>query len=241
MKNNRINKAQRSFFLGALLFLTSFLSTRTFKKINIQDVEIFGANFLSREDIFKNLSHDFPTPLILFKTKHTEKELKKNLSLKNVSIERHIFPHSLKIFIEARKPIAYGEKFVNKKKVTGYIDEEGFFIPQEYADIESNNTLFTKITGWEKKFKEFVSKILKYQNNHDIKFSSIDISRNGFLILEEKSLRKILLGFDPKIIETQLRIISNIKNQLNEKKLIEKIDNLDLTDPNNPKIKVFKP
>ena len=36
-------------------------------------------------------------------------------------------------------------------------------------------------------------------------------------------------------------ILYDIKNQISDKNLIEKIDNIDLTDPSNPKIKVFKP
>jgi len=32
-----------------------------------------------------------------------------------------------------------------------------------------------------------------------------------------------------------------MKNQIRENNILEKIDNIDLTDPNNPKIKVFKP
>ena len=36
-------------------------------------------------------------------------------------------------------------------------------------------------------------------------------------------------------------MIFYIKNQLEEKNIIEEIESLDLTDPNNPEIKVFKP
>ena len=49
------------------------------------------------------------------------------------------------------------------------------------------------------------------------------------------------MGLDPKIIETQLQIINDIKKQIKGKNIFEKIENIDLTDPNNPKIKVFKP
>ena len=66
-------------------------------------------------------------------------------------------------------------------------------------------------------------------------------SPNGILTLEEKSLKTILLGFNPKIIEIQLQVINDIKKQIKENNILEKIDNIDITDPNNPKIKVFKP
>ena len=70
---------------------------------------------------------------------------------------------------------------------------------------------------------------------------AISFAKNGFLTLEEKELKTILLGFNQNLIKKQLLIISKLKKQLSQKNIIEKIDNIDLTDPINPKIKVFKP
>ena len=92
----------------------------------------------------------------------------------------------------------------------------------------------------QKNFSSTLSKIFKSQKNNNIEFVTINISPNGFLTLEEASLKTILLGFNSTIIDTQLEIISNMKNQLIGNTILEKIDNIDLTDPNNPKIKVFK-
>ena len=50
-----------------------------------------------------------------------------------------------------------------------------------------------------------------------------------------------MLGLNQTIIEAQLQIICDMKNQLTGDPILEKIDNIDLTDPSNPKIKVFKP
>ena len=49
------------------------------------------------------------------------------------------------------------------------------------------------------------------------------------------------LGFKPNLINYQLQIINNLKNEFKKNNFPEKIDNIDLTDPNKPKIKVFKP
>ena len=59
--------------------------------------------------------------------------------------------------------------------------------------------------------------------------------------MDERILKKILLGNDAKIIDTQLKKIINIKNKLTDEKILQKIDTIDLTDPQRPKIKVFKP
>ena len=241
MKDHKKIKKERSFILITFLFLTTFLTFKTFKKINLQDISIFGSDLFSIDDIVANSSLNPQSRLIFVKTQYTEKELKKNLSLKNVSVNRQIFPFGLKILIKTRTPIAYGERILDGEKINGFIDEDGFFINEEYSDKENLNMFSTKVIGWKENYKEISSKILNSQKNNDIEFITISFSPNGFLSLEEKSLKTILLGFNPKIIETQIKIIDNIKNQMKGNNILEKIDNIDLTDPNNPKIKVFKP
>ncbi len=237
---SKINK--KSFFLLIpSLFLTTFLTLQTFKKVNSQDISIFGSEIFSIEDIVNNSSLNFSTPLLLVKTKYTEKELKKNLALKDVSVYRQLFPFGLKILIKTRTPIAYGERIVRGKKIAGFIDEDGFFIYEKYADKRNLRTITSKVLGWEDIYKDTLSKIFNSQKNNNLELITINFSPNGFLTLEEKSLNKILLGFNLKIINTQLQIISDIKTQIKLNKQFEKIDNIDLTDPSNPKIKVFKP
>ena len=241
MKDHKKIKKERSFLLIIFLFLTTFLTFKTFKKVNLQDISIFGSDLFTIDDIVANSSLNPQSRLIFVKTQYTEKELKKNLSLKNVSVNRQIFPFGLKILIKTRTPIAYGERILDGEKINGFIDEDGFFINEEYSDKENLNMFSTKVIGWKENYKEISSKILNSQKNNDIEFITISFSPNGFLSLEEKSLKTILLGFNPKIIESQLQIINNIRNQIKGKNILEKIDNIDLTDPNNPKIKVFKP
>ncbi len=234
-------KKKSSFLLISCLFLTTFLTIKTFKKVNYQDISIFGSELFSINDIVANSSLNLPTPLIFIKTKYSEKELKKNLSLENVSVNRQIFPFGLKIIIKTRTPIAHGEKISEGKRITGFIDEDGYFINEKFSEKGNLEKLSSKVLGWKENFRVTLSKILKSQKKNDVEFVTIKLSSNGFLTLEEKSLNTIFLGFNSTIIETQLEIISDIKNQLMGSEILQRIDNIDLTDPNNPKIKVFKP
>ena len=68
----------------------------------------------------------------------------------------------------------------------------------------------------------------------------ITFSSEGFLTIEEKDLNTIFLGLKPNLINYQLQIINNLKNEFKINNFSEKIDTIDLTDPNKPKIKVFK-
>ena len=236
----KVNK--RGFFLLiSFLFLTTYATSKTFKKVNYQDVSILGSELFTIEDIVANSSLDFPTPLIFIKTTFTEKQLKKNLSLENVSVFRQLFPFGLKILIKTRTPVAFGEKIFKGVKITGFIDEEGFFINEKYSDKENLKNLSSKVIGWKENFRQTLSKILNFQKDNDVEFITITFSPNGFLILEEKNLKTILLGFNPKLIDNQLQIVNDIKIQITENNILGKIDTIDLTDPNDPKIKVFKP
>ena len=223
------------------LLLTSLLTSRTFKKIKIEDIYIKGSKLFTNEEIIKNSSLNLNTPLIFVKTKYIERQLKKSFSLENVSISREVIPFGLKIFIKTRTPVAYGEKIVNNKKVSGFIDQNGYFIEKKFIDKKFTKKLSTSVFGWKEIHINKTSEILNLIDKYDFEFININFSPNGFLTIEEKNLKRILLGLDTMMIEVQLQSLKNIKNQLKEKKLQDRIDYIDLTDPKNPIIKVFKP
>ena len=128
----------RGFLLLILFFLsTSLLSLKTLKKVNIQDIKIYGSKLFSQNDLVNNSSLKLPIRLIFIKTNFIEKELKQNLSLKNVSISRQILPFSLEVYVNTRTPIAYSEKILNGKKIFGYVDKDGFFINKQNLDEKS--------------------------------------------------------------------------------------------------------
>ena len=239
MKNEK--RIKNKSFLLLLLFLTSLISLRTLKKVNIQDIRISGSELFSQNDVVKNTTLKFPIRLILINTYFLEKELKQNLSLKNISVNRELFPFGLKIKVNTRNPIAYGQKILNDKKILGFIDKDGIFIDRKNLDEKNLNKLTIQVLGWQEKFQKILSKILIAQENYEFEIVKITFSPNGFLTLEEKDLKTIFLGFNPNLINYQLQIISNLKNELKKNNFFEKIDSIDLTDPDKPKIKVFKP
>ena len=239
MKNEK--RIKNKSFLLLLLFLTSLISLRTLKKVNIQDIRISGSELFSQNDVVKNTTLKFPIRLILINTYFLEKELKQNLSLKNVSVNRELFPFGLKIKVNTRNPIAYGQKILNDKKILGFIDKDGIFIDRKNLNEKNLNKLTIQVLGWQEKFQKILSKILIAQENYEFEIVKITFSPNGFLTLEEKDLKTIFLGFNPNLINYQLQIINNLKNELKKNNFFEKIDSIDLTDPDKPKIKVFKP
>jgi cell division protein FtsQ len=170
-----------------------------------------------------------------------EKELKQNLSLKNVSVNRELFPLGLKIHINSRIPIAFGEKILKDKKILGFIDKDGIFINTQNVEKNFLDKINIEVFGWREKFKKTLSEIFIAQEKYEFEIVKITFSTNGFMTVEEKDLNTIFLGFNPNLIGYQLQIIHNLKNELKKNNFSMKIDNIDLTDPNKPKIKVFKP
>jgi len=240
--NNQKNINKRNFLFLILFFIsTTLISLKTLKKVSIQNIRTSGSKLFTKDDLVNNSSLELPIRLIYIETKLLEKELKQNLSLKNVSVNREIFPFGLKVEIHTRIPIAYGERLINKKKILGFIDKDGIFIDKQYADKNKLNKLTLKVFGWKKEFKEILSEILMAKDNYEFEVTEISFSPNGFLTIKEKDLNTILLGFNPNLINYQLQIINNLKKEFKKNNFPKKIDNIDLTDPNKPKIKVFKP
>jgi len=241
VKNQKGIKNRSFFLLISFLFLTSLLSIKTLKKVNIQDIRISGSEFFSQNDVVKNSSLNLPIRLIFVETNLIEKELKQNLSLKNVSVNRELFPFGLKVHINSRIPIAYGERIIKDEKILGFIDKDGTFINKKNADEKNLKKLKIQVFGWKENFKKILSDIFIALENYEFEIVKITFSPDGFLTVEEKDLKTIFLGFKPDLINYQLQIINNLKNEFEKNSFAIKIDNIDLTNPNKPKIKVFKP
>ena len=241
MKNRKKINIRAFLFLILFLFSTSFITLITLKKVKIKDIRISGSVLFSQNELVKNLSLKFPIRLLFIKTNLMEKELKQNLSLKNISVSRQIIPFGLRVHINTRTPIAFGEKILNDEKIIGFIDKDGIFINKQNAENIDLSVLSLQVFGWKEKFKNILSEILIAQKNYEFELVKITFSPNGFLTLEEKDLKTIFLGFNPNLVKYQLQIINKLKNEFRKNDFFEKIDNIDLTDPNKPKIKVFKP
>ena len=177
----------RNFLFLILFFLSiSFISLKALKKVNIEDIRISGSKLFSQNDLIKNSSLKLPIRLILIKTFFLEQELKQNLSLKNISVSRQIFPFGLEVHINTRTPVAYGERLLNDKKIVGFIDKDGFFINKPNINEKNLNKLTTQVFGWEEKFKKILSKIFIAQEKYELEVVKITFSPNGFIFIEEK-------------------------------------------------------
>ena len=147
----------------------------------------------------------------------------------------------MKVHVNPRIPIAYGERILNDEKIIGFIDKDGIFINKQNVEEENLNKLTIHVFGWEEKFKKILSEIFITVENYELEIVKITFSSDGFLTIEEKDLNTIFLGLRPNLINYHLQIINNLKNEFKKSSFSKKIDSIDLTNPDKPKIKVFKP
>ena len=108
-------------------------------------------------------------------------------------------------------------------------------------DKKNLKKLNIQVFGWKENFQKILSEIFIAMENYELEIIKITFSSDGFLTVEEEDLKTILLGFKPNLINYQLQIINNLKNEFKKNSFSKKIDNIDLTNPDKPKIKVFKP
>ena len=116
MKDQKNINNKRFLFLILILFLTSSISLKALKKVNIEDIRISGSELFTKDDLVNNSSLKLPKRLIFIKTNLLENELRQNLSLKNILVSREILPFGLEVYVKTRIPIAYGERTLNNKK-----------------------------------------------------------------------------------------------------------------------------
>ena len=121
-------------------------------------------------------------------------------------VNRELFPFGLKVHINSRIPIAYGERILDDEKILGFIDKDGIFINKQNVDEKKFNRLTIQVFGWKEKFKKILSKIFIAIENYELEIVKISFSYDGFLTIEEKDLNTIFLGLRPNLINYQLQI-----------------------------------
>ena len=117
-----------------------------------------------------------PKRLIFINTRFLEKELKQNLSLKNITVNKQIFPFGLKIDLNPRNPIAYGVKILNDEKILGFIDKDGIFISKQNTDENFLKPFTLEVFGWKENLK-VLSIIFIAQDNYEF-----ELVKNYFFI-----------------------------------------------------------
>ena len=188
--------------LIGLILLFILLTTYTPKfgfKINsnlyIQKIIIENNSILEADQIKKKLTFLYKENLFLLKIKDIEEILKSETFIESFSVKK-IYPSTLKLIVEEKKPIA----ILQNKKKKFYISDKGDLI--EFMDIEIYNEL-PLVFG---KGKNFYS---LYQDLQNINFP-IDTVKTFYFF---ESGRWDLIMKDEKIIKLPIKdYLFSLKN-----------------------------
>ena len=80
----------------------------------------------------------------------------------------------MKVHINSRIPIAYGERILNDEKILGFIDKDGIFINKQNIDEKKLKKLTIQVVGWKENFKKILSEIFIALDNYELEIIKIN-------------------------------------------------------------------
>ena len=241
-KNSELLKTiwQTIFFSSFSWFLILFLVNNGWELVNKDQVVIIGNSIFNKESILSASGISFPKPLLKIIPKEIERSLKRELSLKAVSIERHIFPQQLFISVLERKPIAYAQRRTAEKLENGMIDQYAEWIPLRWEDWNQSE-IDLIIEGWRASQRKLISYLLINKKSLGSPLKKIILDPNGEISLQTKDFNLIMLGANSNLLRDQIRILSHLNSSISTDLLNKRVLNVDLRDPSKPELQTGQP
>jgi cell division protein FtsQ len=199
-------------------------------------IKIKGHQLLSSQAIKKMVPITFPQSIFKVQPQAIAAQIEKNAPVKQVKVERTLFPAEIVISLTERKPIAQ----LNYKGTIGLVDSEGKLLPsQAYSAsmpkpdlllLANNQSLIAR--DWQTLYQSI--------SRYSIAIATIDWREPNNLIVTTK-LGKVHFGVYAKSkFEKQMSILNQILTATFEQSLaeakIDKISYIDLSDPQHPLI-----
>ncbi len=237
-QREQLKNLWRVIFLFTLSLGLGFLFIRSSQtEINSEKIHIKGANKLNPDSIINASGYFFPQKLITINPIDLKAILMKELPLQAIEIRKLIFPPIIEIELKERQPIAFASKQIsttNKKE--GMVDENGFWMPIEIANLAQTPIHMIYIQGWMPGFEKPISTILKNRENLGSTLEKIILESNGEISLETKYFKRIHLGSKYENLNSQIKILGNLDNILPSLPNKNGARIFDLKDPQKPEL-----
>ena len=212
---------------------------------NNKQIEIEGNNLLSDDEVRSLIPLKYPQSLLQLSTQELSRNLQTLAPVKNIVIQKELFPPSLTITLEEKKPVAIAlapEIEEKTKKLTiksiGYVDEDGVFVSnQVYQNLKENPEQLPKlkIIGTPQTYLPYWQELYGFISQSTVKINTIDWQNPTNLVLLT-DLGKVYFGaYSSKKFPEQLMILEKLK-PITQQVRREDIIYIDLTDPEIPSI-----
>ncbi len=227
-------------FSSTSIFLIVTFLNQAWSPVSFDQTSITGLSGIEKKDIKKNIIIFFPRNLLELNPKEIESSLKKNLPIKEVTINREIFPPGININIIEREPIAYANKVFSKNIEKGMIDIEGHWIPLKFINESKKNKIKLSIKNWDQTKKNDIIEIIKKRFILHSPIQKIKIDSHQKIIIQTEHFSSVILGSDTNLLVQQFNKLNQLEKSLPNLLINTKVKLVDLTDPSKPELKIKK-
>jgi cell division protein FtsQ len=200
-------------------------------------IEVEGEQLLSKEQIRDWVPLSKPQSFWQLPTQETSDRLEAIAPIAEAQITRQILPPKLIVEITERQPRAIAITAANE---TGFLDNRGVFIAKSYYDRAAKNLPHPslKVIGYREIYRRHWLQIYPLIERSTIEISQVDWRNPNNLILKTE-MGIVHLGSNPERFAEQLTVLAKMR-QLSSRVPTNRIVYIDLTDPNQPTLRLKK-
>ena len=227
------------FSVSSILLIYAFLN-QAWEPIDFDQTKIRGLSGITKKDVKKTINSFYPKNLLELNPKEIESYLIKKLPIKDVSVNRELFPPEIQIEIIEREPIAFASRISSNKVDKGMIDIEGSWIPLQFVTKSKQDEINLFIENWNQNKRKEIILIIKNRFIFQSPLQEIKINPLQEISLKTEHFDSVLLGPGTDRLIEQIHKLNQLQKSLPNLLINTKVKIVDLKDPTKPELKIEK-
>ena len=203
-----------------------------------EQINVVGDTGISPELVAKVTKLRFPQPLLNLSPAELEDQIRRNLPVSAVRVERWAFPARLQVELVGQLPIAHATRHRKTRLEKGMVDERGQWIqPNPDAPNRIPSSGIT-VRGWTLDSREIIAELLSRRNAFGDNLKTIVLHPDGAISLETNHLGLINLGSDIGQIQEQIAAIDQLSKTMPKHLISKGKATIDLSNPARPELEL---
>ena len=226
------------FFLLTATGLSWLLLTLGWSLRSASQIQISGSQRMDENVVVKAAGLSFPQSLLGLEPGQIETKLMQELPVQEVSVQRRLLPPGLDIQLVERRPIAAASRMGPNGVERGMVDREAQWMPMDMAKRGEKPASAVKVEGWISNRRAVIARILQQRDLLGRPLKTILVKPAGDVSLRIETLGLINLGANETLLEQQFKTITQLTQSLPHDLRGTSNEGLDLSDPNQPELKL---
>lgn len=180
----------------------------------------------------------FPQLLLEINPSELEQTLRENLPIQSVRVSRHLLPTRLEVNLEDKTPVAQAIRQQPGGLEVGMVDAMGHWIWNNPAAPAAVPMTAITVEGWTPERRSLIAALLKQKNRLNDQLRTITLHPNGAVSLRHRTLGRIDLGDDIRLLTQQLDAIVELNQSMPPHLLKVNGAVIDLSNPRRPEIQM---